>query len=67
MEILVICLGLISIVCFMLYIRCICTKHNENCKKILRLNKRLEEIESKLHMIACDLELTIKNKEVLLG
>ena len=67
MALLIICLILTAITCFMLYLRCICVRHDKNCEKLLQLNKRLEEIENKLHMLICDLELTTKNKEVLLG
>lgn len=66
MEILIIFLLVIAGVSFTLYVRCTRNKHDNNYKKIVNLTKRIEELESKLHMVASDLLLTSKNQEVLI-
>lgn len=66
MVVAILILSITTIVCFILYLRCNCNKYNTNYKKIISLTRRLEELESKLHMITTDMLLTSKKTEVLI-
>jgi hypothetical protein len=60
MVYLVLILVIITISSFILFIRCTKIKHNKNYNRILELTKRLEEVESKLHLVVTDYKLYLK-------